>query len=85
MLRKPADNGVGELDDAVFAPGKYNVYILSDVPANFLTLKQQQLLSMAVEKDGAGLIMLGGRSSFGSGKWGETPIASILPVRISRK
>lgn len=83
VLRKPADNGVSELDDAVFAPGKYNVYILSDVPANFLTLKQQQLLSMAVEKDGAGLIMLGGRSSFGSGKWGETPIASILPVRIS--
>ncbi|SIO60881.1 Uncharacterized membrane protein [Singulisphaera sp. GP187] len=83
VLRKPADNGVSELDDAVFAPGKYNVYILSDVPANFLSPKQQQLLTMAVEKDGAGLIMLGGRSSFGSGKWENTPIAGILPVKIS--
>lgn len=82
VLRKPADNGVGELEDTVFAPGKYNVYILSDVPANFLTPKQQQLLTMAVEKDGAGLIMLGGRSSFGSGKWADTPIAGILPVKI---
>ena len=83
VLRKPADNGVGELEDAVFAPGKYNVYILSDVPANFLTPKQQQLLKMAVEKDGAGLIMLGGRSSFGPGKWANSPIADILPVKIS--
>lgn len=81
-IRRPANNGAGELEDAVFAPGKYNVYILSDVPANFLTRRQQQLLTTAVEKDGAGLIMLGGRGSFGTGNWAETPVAGILPVRI---
>lgn len=81
IVRKPAQGDVGELDDAEFTPGKYNVYILSNLAAGYLTRKQQQLLTEAVE-NGAGLIMLGGRFSFGSGGWGDTPVARILPVNI---
>ena len=33
-------------------------------------------------KKGAGLIMLGGHSSFGAGGWADTPLAEILPVQI---
>jgi uncharacterized membrane protein len=82
VLRKPAEGDKGELDDKEFALGKYNVYILSDLAASFLTPRQQQMLTAAVEKGGAGLIMLGGRSSFGPGGWADTPVARILPVSI---
>ena len=64
-----------------FAPGRYNVYVLSDLPADFLTPKQQKLLVDAVKK-GAGFMMLGGRSSFGAGGWAGTPIEEILPAVI---
>ena len=64
-----------------FAPGRYDVYILGDLPADYLTRTQQRLLADAVEK-GAGLIMLGGRSSFGAGGWAGTDVARILPVKI---
>ncbi|MBX6315366.1 MAG: VWA domain-containing protein, partial [Isosphaeraceae bacterium] len=48
----------GKLDDTDVAPGRYDVYILGDVPANFLTPLQHDLLVRAIEK-GAGLVMLG--------------------------
>lgn len=80
VLRTPADTKPG-LADADFAPGKYDAYILSDLPASFLTKKQQKLLADVVEQ-GAGLLMLGGRSSFGPGNWSGTEIARILPVSI---
>jgi hypothetical protein len=76
VIRRP-----GELQDAEIAPGKVDVYILGDVAASLLTPTQQRLLVRAVE-NGAGLLMLGGRSSFGAGGWARTPLAQILPVTI---
>jgi uncharacterized membrane protein len=81
VLRKPAEGGAGGLTDDAFAPNKYDVYVLSDLPANFLTPVQHALLAKAVER-GAGLIMLGGRSSFGAGKWAGTEVARVLPVTV---
>jgi len=81
-VRKPASGESGELNNDLFAPGKFNVYVLSDVPANFLTSRQQQMLAHAIENEGAGLMMLGGRFSFGPGLWGSTPVARLLPVGI---
>ena len=60
--------------------GRYNAYILSDLPANFLTAKQQRFLAESV-RQGAGLMMLGGHASFGDGGWADTPLADVLPVR----
>lgn len=81
IIKKPAEGEKGEVSDGEFAQGKYNAYVLSDLPANYLTTRQQRLLAEAVRK-GAGFMMLGGHSSFGDGGWGETPLADILPVQV---
>ena len=80
VIRRPAEGGVSSVEDAEF-DGKHDVYILGDLPANHLTKTQQKLLANSVEK-GAGLMMLGGRDSFGAGGWGATEIARLLPVEI---
>ena len=81
VIRRAAQGDMSEIDDAEFTPGRYNVFVLSDLPADFLTVKQHKLLVDAVKK-GAGFMMLGGRSSFGAGGWAGTPIEDILPAAI---
>jgi uncharacterized membrane protein len=81
VIKAKADGDRGAVPDEEFAPGRYNAYILSDLPANYLTPKQQRLLAESVRK-GAGLMMLGGHNSFGEGGWADTPVADILPVQI---
>ncbi len=81
VIRRPPQGEKSEIDDSRFAPNRYNVYVLSDLPAEFLTPNQQKLLVDAV-KAGAGFMMLGGRSSFGAGGWAGTPIEDILPAVI---
>ena len=82
VLHEPARGERSLLDDEDLAPGQYDVFILGGLPADYLTRRQIAALRTAVEK-GAGLIMLGGRSSFGPGGWGGTELAKILPVTIS--
>ena len=81
LIRAPAQGEQGEVPDAEFAPGRYNVFVLSDLPADYLTPTQHRLLVDAVRK-GAGFIMLGGHSSFGAGGWAATPLTEILPAQI---
>ncbi len=81
VVREPARGDRGQADDADFTPGHYDVYILGGLPADHLTRTQIFRLGQAVDK-GAGLIMLGGRSSFGPGGWGSTDLARVLPVRV---
>jgi uncharacterized membrane protein len=78
VVRQPAVGDRGLIDDADFAPGNYDVFILGDIAADFLTTRQHTLLAKAVER-GAGLVMLGGRSSFGEGGWANTDLAGIVP------
>lgn len=80
VIRRPPEGDDNSLD-ADFTPGRYDVYVLGDLPADYLTPVQQRLLVRAVER-GAGLVMLGGRSSFGAGGWARTEVASILPTSI---
>lgn len=77
VLFQPA----GQELDAELQPGKYDVFVLGDLPANFLTREQHRLLASAV-RQGAGLMMLGGRSSFGAGGWAGTELADVLPVEM---
>jgi hypothetical protein len=81
VIRRPAQGDRSEVDDTLFAPGKYNVYVFCNLPADYLTPKQHALLVDAVKK-GAGFIMLGGHASFGPGGWADTPVAEILPCTI---
>lgn len=80
-LTAPAARGLNQLKDEDFAPGRYDVYVLSDLPASYLTNVQQSLLARRVN-GGAGLIMLGGRSSFGEGGWDKSEVAGVLPVTV---
>jgi len=82
-ITTPVVNGKGEMADEEFTPGRYDVFIVSDMPANFLTRDQQRLMADAVKSGAAGLMMLGGRSSFGPGGWGATDVADVLPVEVN--
>ena len=65
--------------------GAHAVYILSDYPAGNLTDAQQARLMEAVERDGRGLLMIGGWSSFAGprGSYHGTRLAEILPVEVA--
>lgn len=69
------------IDASWFEPGKYDAYLLGDVPASALGAANVELLAERVA-DGAGLMMLGGPRSFGPGGWSSTPIAPFLPVQM---
>ncbi len=82
VIRRPAQRDTSEVPDTVFAPGRYNVYIFGNLSADYLTTTQQNLVVDAVMK-GAGFMMLGGHSSFGSGGWANTKLVDILPIAIN--
>ncbi|MFO1019264.1 MAG: glutamine amidotransferase [Planctomycetales bacterium] len=74
------------LDPNWFRPGQYDVYIIGDLPAEVFKVAGSRadalrLLARAVE-NGAGLLMLGGRQSFGAGGYGKTPLADVLPIDL---
>ncbi len=69
-----------DLADA-FEPGNYDIYILGDLDAT--ALGNQQLTQLAeTVGNGAGLVMLGGYHSFGSGGYANSPLARVLPVKL---
>ncbi len=70
-----------EIDPSWFEPGKYDAYIIGDVPAAAFDTQTLMALTRRID-DGAGLMMIGGRRSFGAGGWGATPLADILPVQM---
>ncbi|NLE59343.1 MAG: VWA domain-containing protein, partial [Planctomycetes bacterium] len=60
----------------------FDAFILSNVPAERLTLRQMQMIQTYVRDSGGGFIMLGGDESFGLGGYYNTPIEETLPVRM---
>jgi uncharacterized membrane protein len=61
---------------------RYDLVLVSDVPAMFLGLAQMQAIESYVRELGGGFIMAGGQDSFGSGGYQGTRIEKILPVRF---
>ncbi len=66
-----------------FKPGKYEVYMLGNLDASVFQPGELDDLEDSVSK-GAGLMMIGGVHSFGPGGYAETPLAKVLPVKMSR-
>ena len=64
---------------------QYDTVILGNVPKDAFTEAQHQLLASHVHDMGGGLIMLGGRDSFGAGGWMNTPVEKALPVDMQIK
>ena len=76
----PSDKPIASaLDNA----DKYDLFIISDYPAENFTQQDFQRICDAV-RAGAGLLMIGGWESFHGllGEYNDTPLAEILPVMI---
>ena len=61
---------------------KYDLVMVSDVPAHLVGAAQMQALDTYVASMGGGLVMAGGEDSFGSGGYQGTRMEQILPVRF---
>ncbi|WP_202921698.1 glutamine amidotransferase [Anatilimnocola aggregata] len=62
-------------------PTKYDAYILGEVDAAAIGPQQLQILANNVAA-GKGLLMIGGRRSFGWGHYRGTPLEAVLPVKF---
>lgn len=69
-------------NDDWFERGKYDVYVIGDVPAQ--TFGPARLAKLAERlNDGASLLMTGGKENFSAGGYANTPIAEYIPVELS--
>jgi Ca-activated chloride channel family protein len=64
---------------------KYDLLVLSDVPALSLSPAQMQLYNRWVRELGGGLLMAGGEESFASGGYFRTPLEDLLPVGLEHE
>lgn len=77
-----------EVKDAIDFPRNsmalmpYDCVIFDNVPADAFDYAQMNALKMAVENQGAGFLMVGGKNAFGPGGYNRTPIEKILPVKM---
>jgi Ca-activated chloride channel homolog len=62
---------------------KFDLVLVSDVPARLMGAGQMQALDAYVGQIGGGLIMAGGEDSFGSGGYERTRIEQIMPVHFN--
>ncbi|HUJ61468.1 MAG TPA: VWA domain-containing protein [Kofleriaceae bacterium] len=61
---------------------KFDLVLVSDVPAHLMGAGQMAALDTYVKAMGGGLIMAGGEDSFGSGGYERTTIENMMPVRF---
>ncbi|WP_428268352.1 VWA domain-containing protein [Haliangium sp.] len=61
---------------------RYDLVLVSDVPAHFVGMAQMAALERYLRDLGGGLIMAGGEDSFGSGGYQGTRMEKIMPVRF---
>ncbi|HVU04462.1 MAG TPA: VWA domain-containing protein [Polyangiaceae bacterium] len=61
---------------------RYDFFILSDVPAEQVSLSSQALVERYVRDLGGGFLFAGGPAGFGLGGWAHSTIERILPVRM---
>ncbi|HLK39719.1 MAG TPA: VWA domain-containing protein, partial [Polyangiaceae bacterium] len=61
---------------------KYDFIIVSDMPAERVSLTQQETIEQYVRDLGGGFLFAGGENGYGLGGWYHTTIERILPVRM---
>ncbi|MBN2582217.1 MAG: VWA domain-containing protein [Planctomycetes bacterium] len=59
----------------------YSAIVLADVPAYALSSQAMAALSRYVADSGGGLVVLGGRNSFGLGGYAKSALDAVLPVK----
>ena len=80
-VRGGKQRDLNDIDQELFQRGRYDVYIIGDVPAKVFGPELLKQLAARVD-EGAGLLMIGGNHSFGAGGYAETPLADLLPVAM---
>jgi len=60
----------------------HDVIFLENVAADALARRSHEDLANHVRGMGGGLVMIGGRSSFGAGNWKGTDVEPLLPVKL---
>ncbi|MDH5493330.1 MAG: VWA domain-containing protein, partial [Myxococcales bacterium] len=61
---------------------RFDFFILSDVPADEVSMTQMDVIERYVRDLGGGFLMAGGERSFGLGGWQGTRMERLLPVRM---
>ena len=83
-----SEPSAAQLEQLAKQPGgiaAYDLVVIDDRPAESIPLEVQQAIKQAVVEGGTGLYYAGGKSSFGTGGYFDTPIASVLPVEMIQK
>lgn len=70
---------LGKADLGVFL-SNFDCVVLANVPAEEISEEQQEMLRSNTYDQGCGLVMIGGRESFGAGGYQNTPVEKALPV-----
>jgi Ca-activated chloride channel homolog len=70
------------LPSSVREAERYDFIVLSDVPAERVSLTQQETIEQYVRDLGGGFLFAGGEHAYGLGGWNHTTIERILPVRM---
>jgi uncharacterized membrane protein len=74
--------GPNEMPSSLRELERYDFVILSDAPAEAVSLTEQDAIESYVRDLGGGFLFAGGESGFGLGGWYHTTIEQILPVRV---
>src|SRR5262249_55042870 len=61
---------------------KYSAVILENVPAEVVGHHGMETLAAWIQQTGAGLMMTGGRSSYGPGGYFRSPLGPVMPVSM---
>lgn len=81
--RIPFDVAIGaEQTLSQAALDRYRAVILENIPANDLGRLKMERLAQFIEDLGGGLLMTGGRQSFGAGGYFRSPLEDVLPVSM---
>lgn len=71
-----------EIPSSIRELERYDFVILSDAPADAVSLTQQGAIESYVRDLGGGFLFAGGEAGYGLGGWNHSTIERILPVRM---
>jgi uncharacterized membrane protein len=73
-------DGFPKAEDALF---KFDSLLLGSIEATFFTFDQLKAIEQFVSRRGGTLLAIGGKKSFNSGGYSNTPLADLLPVYLN--
>jgi uncharacterized membrane protein len=78
--RRGIEDGFPTKPEDLFA---YDGLIIGSVEASYFTPAQQQMIRDFADKRGGGVLFTAGRYALNDGGWSNTPMAEMMPLRLS--